>query len=202
MFERFTARARQVVVEATTEARRQHHVSVYPEHLLAGFFLEAEGMAAVVLESCGWTLAGVRDSMKQKYAPLEDAPIGQIPFDASTSKALELALRETLSLGHNWIGTEHVLLGLCRLNENPLFTLEEARTLREETIRLLSGSRRSEHRPARPARLAWNQLETRPRCHAGFSLYGASFHCQSDLDHSVADGHVEHGDGWTVRWDC
>lgn len=198
MFERFTARARQVVVEAQDEARRQHHVAVYPDHLLAGLFLEGEGMAARVLEACNWTLDGVRETMKARYTRLEDAPAGQIPFDQTATKAFELSFRETLSLGHNWIGTEHLLLGLCRLTERSPFTLEEVRALRDETIRMLSGPRASEHRPARPK---WEAVQAPPRCHAGFTLYGANFHCQSALDHAAADGHVEHGDGWTMRWD-
>ncbi|HEY4897982.1 MAG TPA: Clp protease N-terminal domain-containing protein [Solirubrobacteraceae bacterium] len=118
MFERFTERARQVVVLAQEEARTLKHNLIGTEHILLGLLREEEGLAARVLESLGITVERVRiEVMQVGAAPGEDVASGQIPFTPRAKNVLELALREALSLGHNYIGTEHILLGLVRENE-------------------------------------------------------------------------------------
>src|SRR5215210_7659636 len=107
MFERFTDRARRVVVLAQEEARMLNHNYIGTEHILLGLIHEGEGVAAKALESLGISLEGVR----------QQAPSGHIPFTPRAKKVLELSLREALQLGHNYIGTEHILLGLIREGE-------------------------------------------------------------------------------------
>jgi ATP-dependent Clp protease ATP-binding subunit ClpC len=117
MFERFTERARQVVVLAQEEARTLGHNFIGTEHLLLGLLREEEGLAARVLESLDITLEEVRAQVARIVGSDEVSASGQIPFTPRAKKVLELALREALALGHNYIGTEHVLLGLARENE-------------------------------------------------------------------------------------
>jgi len=117
VFERFTDRARQVVVLAQDEARGLGHAYIGTEHLLLGLLREEEGVAARVLGSLGLTLEAVRNRVAELVGRGEEAPAGQIPFSPRAKKVLELALREALSIGHNYIGTEHILLGLVRANE-------------------------------------------------------------------------------------
>ena len=117
MFERFTDRARQVVVHAQDEARALKHNYIGTEHLLLGLLREEEGPAARVLEGLDVTVEEVRAQIVRIVGEGEEAASGQIPFTPRAKKALELSLREALSLGHNYIGTEHVLLGLVRVNE-------------------------------------------------------------------------------------
>ena len=115
MFERFTDRARRVVVLAQEEARQLSHNYIGTEHLLLGLLNEGEGIAGQALESLGVRLNAVRDQVKEiigtgKY----DAESGHIPFTPRAKKVLELSLRESLQLGHDYIGTEHILLGIVR----------------------------------------------------------------------------------------
>src|SRR3989440_2941319 len=117
MFERFTERARQVVVLAQDEARALKHNYIGTEHLLIGLLREKEGIAARVLETLPVTLEGVREQVGRIIGTGDEVTSGQIPFTPRAKKALELSLREALGLGHNWIGTEHILLGLVRENE-------------------------------------------------------------------------------------
>src|SRR3712207_1806371 len=117
MFERFTERARQVVVLAQEEARTLKHNYIGTEHILLGLLREEEGLAARVLESLDITVERVRAQVVRIVGSGEEVTSGQIPFTPRAKKALELALREALSLGHNYIGTEHILLGLVRENE-------------------------------------------------------------------------------------
>jgi ATP-dependent Clp protease ATP-binding subunit ClpA len=117
MFERFTERARQVVVLAQDEARALKHNYIGTEHILLGLLREEEGLAARVLESLDVTIEGARAEVARIIGPGDEAIPGQIPFTPRTKKVLELALREALLLGHNYIGTEHILLGLVRENE-------------------------------------------------------------------------------------
>ena len=117
MFERFTARARQVVVLAQEEARILKHNYIGTEHILLGLLREEEGLAARVLESLDITVERVRAQVVRIVGSGEEVTSGQIPFTPRAKKVLELALREALSLGHNYIGTEHILLGLVRENE-------------------------------------------------------------------------------------
>ena len=114
MFERFTERARQVVVLAQEEARTLKHNYIGTEHILLGLLREEEGLAARVLESLDITVERVRAQVVRIVGSGEEVTSGQIPFTPRAKKVLELALREALSLGHNYIGTEHVLLALVR----------------------------------------------------------------------------------------
>src|SRR5256714_1638315 len=115
MFERFTERARQVVVLAQEEARILKHNYIGTEHILLGLLREEEGLAARVLESLDITVERVRAQVVRIVGSGEEVTSGQIPFTPRAKKVLELALREALSLGHNYIGTEHILLGLVRV---------------------------------------------------------------------------------------
>src|ERR687890_567112 len=117
MFERFTERARQVVVLAQEEARTLKHNYIGTEHILLGLLREEEGLAARVLESLDITVERVRAQVVRIVGSGEEVTSGQIPFTPRAKKVLELALREALSLGHNYIGTEHILLGLVREND-------------------------------------------------------------------------------------
>ena len=114
MFRRFTDRARRVVVLAQEEARLLRHDYVGTEHILLGLVYEGEGVAAKALESLGLSLQEVRRQVIEITGHGQDTPAGRIPFTPRAKKALELSLREALALGHTYIGTEHLLLGLLR----------------------------------------------------------------------------------------
>jgi hypothetical protein len=114
MFERFTDRARRVVVLAQEEARLLNHDYIGTEHILLGLIHEGEGVAARALESLGISLEAVRAQVEEIIGQGATAPTGHIPFTPRAKKVLELSLREALELGHNYIGTEHILLGLLR----------------------------------------------------------------------------------------
>src|SRR6059036_1789319 len=144
MFERFTERARQVVVLAQEEARILKHNYIGTEHILLGLLREEEGLAARVLESLDITVERVRAQVVRIVGSGEEVTSGQIPFTPRAKKVLELALREALSLGHNYIGTEHILLGLVRENEGVAARIlldfdADAEKIRNEIIRMLSG---------------------------------------------------------------
>src|SRR5512136_706879 len=129
MFERFTERARQVVVLAQEEARALKHNYIGTEHLLLGLLREEEGVAARVLDGLEVSVEEVRAAVVRIVGSGEESPQGQIPFTPRAKKVLELALREALSLGHNYIGTEHILLDLDA----------EPEKIRNEVMRALSG---------------------------------------------------------------
>ncbi|HTZ24890.1 MAG TPA: Clp protease N-terminal domain-containing protein, partial [Streptosporangiaceae bacterium] len=114
MFERFTNRARHVVVLAQEEARDLKHNYIGTEHILLGLLGEPEGYAGRVLASFGITRAGAREEVTAMIGLGAAAPSGHIPFTPRAKKTLELSLREALQLHHNYIGTEHILLGLIR----------------------------------------------------------------------------------------
>jgi ATP-dependent Clp protease ATP-binding subunit ClpC len=115
MFERFTDRARRVVVLAQEEARQLNHNYIGTEHILLGLIHEGDGIAAQALESLGVRLDAVRDRVKEIIGPgQDDDQSGHIPFTPRAKKVLELSLRESLQLGHDYIGTEHILLGVVR----------------------------------------------------------------------------------------
>jgi ATP-dependent Clp protease ATP-binding subunit ClpC len=144
VFERFTERARQVVVLAQEEARALRHTYIGTEHILLGLLREQEGLAARVLESLDITLERVRSEVVRIVGSGEEFPAGQIPFTPRAKQVLELALREALSLGHNYIGTEHILLGLVRENEGVAARIlldfdADSEKIRNEVIRMLSG---------------------------------------------------------------
>jgi ATP-dependent Clp protease ATP-binding subunit ClpC len=117
VFERFTERARKVVVLAQEEARSFKHDYIGTEHLLAGLLLAEEGLAARVLATLGITVDAVREQVARIVGEGDEASHGQIPFTPRAKKVLELSLREALAVGHNYIGTEHILLGLVREND-------------------------------------------------------------------------------------
>src|SRR5213075_1111018 len=144
MFERFTERARQVVVLAQEEARILKHNYIGTEHILLGLLREEEGLAARVLESLDITVERVRAQVVRIVGSGEEVTSGQIPFTPRAKKVLELALREALSLGHNYIGTEHLVLGLVRENEGVAARIlldfdADSEKIRNEVIRMLSG---------------------------------------------------------------
>src|SRR5476651_1121319 len=114
MFERFTDRARRVVVLAQEEARMLNHNYIGTEHILLGLIHEGEGVAAKALESLGISLDAVREQVEEIIGQGQQAPSGHIPFTPRAKKVLELSLREALQLGHNYIGTEHILLEILR----------------------------------------------------------------------------------------
>jgi len=156
VFERFTERARQVVVLAQDEARALKHNYIGTEHILLGLLREEEGLAARVLESLDITVEEVRAQVARIVGQGDEVTTGQIPFTPRAKKVLELALREALSLGHNYIGTEHILLGLVRENEGVAARIlldfdADAEKIRNEIIRMLSGpGRRAQGGPAGP----------------------------------------------------
>src|SRR4030042_1906734 len=144
MFERVTERARQVVVLAQEEARALKHNYIGPEHILLGLLREEEGLAARVLESLDITVEEVRAQVARIVGQGDEVTTGQTPFTPRAKKVLELALREALSLGHNYIGTEHILLGLVRESEGVaariLNDLEvDADHVRQEVMRVRAG---------------------------------------------------------------
>ena len=114
MFERFTSRARHVVVLAQEEARRLHHNYIGTEHILLGLLGEPDSVAGHVLTGFGMSLEATRGEVRAIVSPGTTARSGHIPFTPRAKKTLELALREALQLQHNYIGTEHILLGLIR----------------------------------------------------------------------------------------
>jgi ATP-dependent Clp protease ATP-binding subunit ClpA len=117
MFERFTDRARRVVVLAQEEARLLNHNYIGTEHILLGLIHEGEGVAAQALKGLGISLEAVRDQVEEIIGQGQEAPSGHIPFTPRAKKVLELSLREALQLQHSYIGTEHMLLGLIREGE-------------------------------------------------------------------------------------
>ncbi len=114
MFERFTDRARQAILLAQEEARMLNHDYIGTEHILLGLIHEGEGVAAKVLESLGISLDAVRQQVEEIIGPGQQAPSGHIPFTPRAEEVLELAQREARALGHDYMGTEHILLGLIR----------------------------------------------------------------------------------------
>ena len=144
MFERFTDRARRVVVLAQEEARLLNHNYIGTEHILLGLIHEGEGVAAKALESMGTSLDAVRAQVEEIIGQGQQAPSGHIPFTPRAKKVLELSLREALQLGHNYIGTEHILLGLIREGEGVAAQVlvklgADLNRVRSTVIQLLSG---------------------------------------------------------------
>ena len=153
MFERFTDRARRVVVLAQEEARMLNHNYIGTEHILLGLLREEEGLAARVLESLDITVERVRAQVVRIVGSGEEVTSGQIPFTPRAKKVLELALREALSLGHNYIGTEHILLGLVREGEGVAAQVlqklgADLARVREAVVELIPGSSRTSGSPA------------------------------------------------------
>ncbi len=170
MFERFTDRARRVVVLAQEESRLLNHNYIGTEHLLLGLVHEGEGVAAQALVALDIRLEAVRHEVEQLVGLGESAPSGHIPFTTRAKKVLELALREALQLGHNYIGTEHILLGLVREGEGVAAQVlvklgADTSRVRQQVIQILAGYQATgvaserlgvgagarAHRPAAPA---------------------------------------------------
>jgi ATP-dependent Clp protease ATP-binding subunit ClpC len=172
MFERFTDRARRVVVLAQEEARMLNHNYIGTEHILLGLIHEGEGVAAKALESLGITLeACARSRSRRSSARARRPPTGHIPFTPRAKKVLELSLREALQLGHNYIGTEHILLGLIREGEGVAAQVlvklgADLNRVRQQVIQLLSGTRARSRRRRRgaPARAAPPRARSRRSC--------------------------------------
>jgi ATP-dependent Clp protease ATP-binding subunit ClpC len=144
LFERFTDRARRVLVLAQEEARLLNHNFIGTEHILLGLIHEGEGVAAKALESLGISLEAVREKVEETIGPAGSSTTGSPPFTPRAKKVLELSLREALQLGHNYIGTEHMLLGLVREGEGVaaqvLVSLgADLSRVRQQVIQLLSG---------------------------------------------------------------
>jgi ATP-dependent Clp protease ATP-binding subunit ClpC len=160
VFERFTERARQVVVLAQDEARTLRHNYIGTEHILLGLLREQEGLAARVLDSLDITLEEVRAEVAKIVGQGEEITTGQIPFTPRAKKVLELALREARSLGHEYIGTEHILLGVVRVDDGVAARIlldfdAGPETIRSQTIEVLGG--------AAPAGVAGRAFVPRPR---------------------------------------
>ena len=144
MFERFTDRARRVVVLAQDEARLLNHNYIGTEHILLGLIHEGEGVASKALEGLDIRLEAVREQVQEIIGQGQQAPTGHIPFTPRAKKVLELSLREALQLGHNYIGTEHILLGLIREGEGVAAQVlvklgADLNRVRQQVIQLISG---------------------------------------------------------------
>ena len=155
MFEKFTEGAREVLVLAQYEARALEHNYLGTEHILLGLLREEEGLAARALESLDITAEEVRADIRRIVGQGDEATTEQIPFTPRARKVLELALREALSLGHDYIGTEHLLLGLARENDGVAARIlrdfdADAETIRREVLHLLIGRGRSERTGSEP----------------------------------------------------
>ena len=164
MFERFTDRARRVIVLAQEEARMLNHNYIGTEHILLGLIHEGEGVAAKALESLGISLDAVRQQVEEIIGQGQQAPSGHIPFTPRAKKVLELTRREALQLGHSYIGTEHILLGLIREGDGVAAQVlvnlgADLNRVRQQVIQLLHGH------PAEgpvPARFAAQNLRVLP----------------------------------------
>ncbi|MEY3055372.1 MAG: hypothetical protein RL550_1895, partial [Actinomycetota bacterium] len=156
MFERFTDRARRVVVLAQEEARLLNHSYIGTEHILLGLIHEGEGVAAKALETLGISLEAVRAQVEEIIGQGGSSPSGHIPFTPRAKKVLELSLREALQLGHNYIGTEHILLGLIREGEGVAAQVlvklgADLSRVRQQVIQLLSGYQGPQGKSEAPA---------------------------------------------------
>ncbi len=144
MFEKFTDKARRVVVLAQEEAKLLNHNYIGTEHILLGLIHEGEGVAAKALEALGINLEQVREQVQDIIGQGQQSPSGHIPFTPRAKKVLELSLREALQLGHSYIGTEHLLLGLIREGEGVAAQVltklgADTNKVRQQVIQLLSG---------------------------------------------------------------
>jgi hypothetical protein len=157
MFQRFTDRARRVVVLAQEEARRLEHNYIGTEHILLGLIREGEGVAANALESLGISLDPVRQQVEEIIGRGQEAPQGHVPFTPRAKKVLELSLRESKHLGHDYIGTEHILLGLIREGDGVAAQVlvrlgADLNRVRQQVIQLLHGHPAEEPGPGAEVR--------------------------------------------------
>jgi len=152
MFQRFTDRARRVVVLAQEEASRLDHGYIGTEHILLGLIHEGEGVAAEALKALGISLGPVRQQVEEIIGRGQEAPQGHIPFTPRAKKVLELSLRESRQLGHDYIGTEHILLGLIREGDGVAAQVlvrlgADQNRVRQQVIQLLHGRAAEEPGP-------------------------------------------------------
>ena len=157
MFERFTDRARRTVVLAQEEARMLNHNYIGTEHILLGLIHEGEGVAAKALELLGISLQVVRQQVEEIIGLGTQPPAGHIPFTPRAKKVLELSLRESLQLGHNYIGTEHILLGLIREGNGVAAQVlvklgADLNRVRQQVIQLLHAYQGTSATPSQPRR--------------------------------------------------
>ncbi len=179
MFERFTDRARRVLVLAQEEARLLNHSFIGTEHILLGLIGEGDGLAAQALATLGITPEAVRRKVEETIGMAGTLPGGSPPFTPRAKKVLELSLREALQLGHDHIGTEHLLLGLVREGEGVAVTVlvglgADLGRVRREVVGLISGQEHPEHHEHMAYPSAGSRAMPRaspeprcPRCHAG-----------------------------------
>ena len=194
MFERFTDRARRVLVLAQDEARLLGHNFIGTEHLLLGLVREDDGVAAKALETLGIRLDNLREKVNETIGPTATSPTSSPPFTPRAKKVLELSLREALQLGHNYIGTEHILLGLVReadgVAAHVLVGLgADLAEVRQQVVVLLAGS--AAHGAAQQGRAAFAAPEG-PRCgRCGASLYASLRY--ASVEARPADEEAEQG---------
>jgi ATP-dependent Clp protease ATP-binding subunit ClpC len=175
VFERFTDRARRVLVLAQEEARLLNHSFIGTEHILLGLIGEADGLAAQALTTLGITPEAVRRKVEETIGMAGTAPSGSPPFTPRAKKVLELSLREALQLGHSYIGTEHLLLGLIREGDGVAVTIiqdlgVELGQLRQEVVALMSGTTEDLGEEGELRTPAVHAGPPRcPRCRAGLS---------------------------------
>src|ERR1700733_15214443 len=165
-FERFTDRARRVIVLAQEEARMLHHNYIGTEHILLGLTREGEGVGAKALESLGISLDAVRQQVEEIIGHGQEAPSGHIPFTPRGKKVLELSLRESLQLGHNYIGTEHILLGLIREGDGVAAQIlvrlgADLNRVRQQVIQLIHGRPPQEGAPGPEVQARLDVVEIR-----------------------------------------
>jgi hypothetical protein len=156
MFQRFTDRARRIVVLAQEQARALKHNYVGTEHILLGLIREGEGVAAKALEALDISMDAVRQQVEGIIGQGQEAPSGHIPFTPRAKKVLELSLREAQQLGHGYIGTEHILLGLIREGDGVAAQVlmqhgADLNRVRQQVTHLLYGDRAEESGPTRSA---------------------------------------------------
>ena len=189
LLERFTDRARQVVVLAQEEARMLNHNYIGTEHILLGLTREGEGVAAKALESLGISLDVVRQQVEEIIGQGQQAPSGHIPFTPRVKKVLELTQQAALQLGHNYIGTEHILLGLIREGDGVaaqvlLILGADLNRVRQQVIQLLHGRQAREPVSARPTTLELSLPAVQARLEAIEQRVGTGPDT-SDLDDQV-----------------
>ncbi|HEV8686562.1 MAG TPA: Clp protease N-terminal domain-containing protein [Gaiellaceae bacterium] len=201
MFERFTERARQVVVLAQDEARALRHNYIGTEHILLGLLREEEGLAARVLESLEITVEEARVIVAAIVGHGDEATTGQIPFTPRAKKVLEHSLREALSLGHDYIGTEHILLGLVREHQGVAARVllefnADAEKVRNQVIHMLSGvSRRGDP-------VDWVELEAYQPTSPPFTddVLAELDHLRSEMTAALGESDFERAAGARQRY--
>ena len=201
MFEQFSDRARQAVVQAQQEARRLNHNYIGTEHLLLGLIREGDGVAAKALESLGISLDAVRQQVEEMIGRGQQTLSGHIPFTPRAKRVLELSLREALQLGHKYIGTEHILLGLIREGDGVAAQVLvrlgcDLNRVRQQVIQLLhghqgkvvmsAGSRLGEHPGARLPDDVYERTDALDRRLAAVERWMGMRPDLGDLDQEIA----------------